>query len=129
MPGRKYSDELLAQAAAMREAGQSYAYISERLGMSVGSVAWHCLRLGADRPDAKPIPAQWSGPAVMQRSGHVVRRFTADEDAVIQKMALAGEKVADISRRLARPPNSVLGRLMTLARHEARAEDFECMSN
>lgn len=59
---------------------------------------------------------------VVSRGGHIVRRFTPEEDKVLTEMDMAGERVCEMARRLNRKPNSVRGRLMTLARQEARRE-------
>ena len=123
MPARKYSDETLNEAAELRESGMSEAAIAKRLGMSKGAVYWHCLKLGADSPNAAPTKRTSSGPVEVERSGHKVRRFTEDEDAKLLEMSLAGARVADMCRALGRKHNSIIGRLMTLARHEARLED------
>lgn len=122
MAARKYSDETLNQAAEMREAGNSCQAIANKLGMSVGAVSWHCLRLGADSPKTKHNTARPTGPMLVRRSGHIVRRFTEKEDQVLIEMDLAGERVCEMARRLNRPPNSVRGRLMTIARREERLE-------
>lgn len=122
MPGRKYSDAQLHQMADMREAGSSYREIARVMGMSSSAVSWHCLRLAADRPDAKPLGPRARGPQSMSRGSHTVRRFTASEDELLIVMDLAGARVCDIARALGRRSNSVRGRLMTLARHDARLE-------
>ncbi|WP_368999728.1 hypothetical protein [Pseudophaeobacter sp. C1-32P7] len=101
----------------------SYAAIAERLGMSHGAVYWHCLRLGADSPKSQEhAPPVERGPMIVCRSGHQVRRFTADEDRKLIEMEAAGLTASEMARRLNRKPNSVTGRLMTLARTEARKE-------
>ena len=122
MPARKYSDATLNKAAELREEGLSISKIAARLGMSPGAVHWHCLRLGADLPDVdtrRPVPPQ---PMVVQRGNHKVRRFTPDEDRRLVEMDLRGIGVSEMARRLGRKHNSVIGRLMTLARNEAREE-------
>ncbi|MFG6080528.1 hypothetical protein ACEUZ9_001132 [Paracoccus litorisediminis] len=120
MAGRKYSDNQREHAAILRERGFTYGQIARRTGMSEGSVYWHCLRLGADHPN--PRATQQVGPALMRRGNHVVRRYSAEEDALILEMEASGHSVAEIARRLDRRHNSVSTRLMTLGRIEARAE-------
>lgn len=115
MPARKYPDALLDEAAALRETGLSCEAIARRLEMSTGSVSWHCLRLGADSPPR--------GPMIVTRSGFAVRRFSASEDATISTMDLDGATTAEIAHKLGRPWNTVRGRQMTLARHQARREE------
>ena len=56
------------------------------------------------------------------RGGHVVRRFTAFEDAEILRLAAEGVSRNRIAKQLGRRHNSIIGRLMTLARHDALAE-------
>jgi len=122
MPSPKYTDELTEKAAALREDGLSYTAIAERTGMSPSAVYYHCLKLGADHPTHCDNPAPWTGPMEIKRGNHVLRRFTAEEDKRILKMELEGSPVAEIARALGRKSNSVKGRLMTLARRDARAE-------
>lgn len=125
MPSRKYPDALLSEAAALRETGMSCEAIARRLDMSIGAVSWHCLRLGADSPNTRGKIPVARGPAVTRRSGFTVRRFSPDEDATITRMDLAGATTAEIAHTLGRPWNSVRGRQMTLARHQARREEAE----
>jgi len=122
MPAKKYSDDLLDQAASLRETGMPYAKIAKRLCMSHGAVYWHCLRLGADSPKKQPNRPLNLGPMEVDRSGHKVRRFTEEEDRKLVEMDLAGAKRCEMARALGRKHNSIKGRLMTLARHEARLE-------
>ncbi|WP_109466375.1 hypothetical protein [Albibacillus kandeliae] len=122
MPSPKYTDKLTEKAAALREDGLSYTAIAERTGMSASAVYYHCLKLGADHPTQCENPPPWTGPMEIKRGNHVLRRFTAEEDKRILKMELEGSPVAEIARALGRRSNSVKGRLMTLARREARAE-------
>lgn len=112
-------DEIEA-IAADRERGMSLPAIAQKYSCSQGSAAWHCLRLGADPPKAKPIDTRIRGPLVVKRGGHQVRRFTPDEDALLLELERRGLGDTAIARELRRKPNSVRGRLMTLARHEER---------
>lgn len=120
---RKYGDDLVNQAAALREAGWPIRQIAEKLGMSESAVDWHCIRLGADAPSRQWAAPRAPGPQQMQRGNHVVRRFTSDEDAQLLDLVDQGLPRAEIARRLNRRLNSIQGRLMTLARHEAREEE------
>lgn len=122
MSARKYSDDILNQAADLREQGLSCQAIANKLEMSVGAVSWHCLRLGADSPKTRHNTARPTGPMLVKRSGHVVRRFSVEEDQMLIEMDLAGKRMCEIARKLNRRPNSVKGRLMTLARREERLE-------
>ncbi|QGY05549.1 helix-turn-helix domain-containing protein [Methylobacterium mesophilicum SR1.6/6] len=122
MPARRFTDAQREQMAERREAGESCPKIGRRFGCSASNVRWICLALGADHPKARLTPATARGPAVIQRGDHVVRRFLPDEDTRL--LALAGEGLSNsaIGKVLGRPAVSIRGRLMTLARREARAE-------
>lgn len=109
-------------AAELREAGWTYDEIALKIGRDAGSVAWHCLAVGADPPNAKPIDKTIKGPPVYRRGRHHVRRFTPEDDAELIRRTNAGENPAQVGRALGRKPNSIRGRLMTLARHDAREE-------
>lgn len=106
----------------MREAGASCGQIAAAVGCSVSAVSWQCLRLGAEPPNPRSLNDVPTTPKVSKRGDHVVRRFTVDEDAQILALEAEGFRPIEIARRLGRPPNSVLGRIMTLARREARME-------
>lgn len=106
--------------ATDREVGMSLPAISAKYNCSQGSVAWHCLRLGADPPKAKPIDTRIRGPLVVQRGDHAVRRFTPEEDKRLIEFERRGLSDTEIGKKLGRRPNSIRGRLMTLARHEER---------
>lgn len=110
-------------AAAMRyEAGEKPRRICKDLGISIGLFNWNMLRLGADPPGAKVLPARAPGPAVVKRNGFTVRHFSAAEDRALEELASEGFGDTAIGRQIGRRPNSVKGRLMTLARHAARRE-------
>jgi hypothetical protein len=108
--------------AEKREAGWSYLRIARKLGVSQGSVSWHCLQMGADPPNARPIDKTIRTPLIAMRNGKPVRRFTPEDDARLTAMSMAGKGDTQIGRALGRRPNSIRGRLMILARHEARDE-------
>lgn len=120
MPRRTYTDADYQRIVELREAGHSCAWIARRIGCSEGLVAWTCLRLAADPPNARPIREGVSGPAVMQRGDHLVRRFTPEEDREIERLDHAGATYQAIGRALGRRRNSIQGRLMTLARRQER---------
>ena len=120
MPGPKYTQAQQDRAAEMREAGATYTRIEKVTGIKATSAHWICLKLGAHPPHARP--ARTRGPMVTTRGGHVLRRFTPEEDALIQKERTRGASVSEIARQIGRKPNSVRGRLMTLARHDALKE-------
>lgn len=119
---RALSEEQWTAAAMRYEAGDKPKNICADFGISMGSLNWNMLRLGADKPDAKPLPARAPGPPIVRRGAFEVRHFTADEDRRIQERSVEGWGNTRIGREIGRPANSVKGRLMTLARHEARRE-------
>jgi DNA-binding CsgD family transcriptional regulator len=106
----------------MREAGKSYKQIAARIGMSPGAVSWYCLRQAIESPRPGKCWDDIRGPATVARGNHVVRRFTRDEDELIVKMEREGASPSEIARALGRRPNSVTGRLATLARREERGQ-------
>lgn len=107
--------------AELREGkGYSYARIATIIGCSVGSVEWCCLKLAIVKPNAQAQkPPQ---PVTRMRGGRPVRMFTADEDSILEAMSQAGTSHAEIGRKLNRSPNSIAGRLFTLARRQELAE-------
>ncbi|MGV7034894.1 helix-turn-helix domain-containing protein [Methylobacterium symbioticum] len=122
MPARRLTPEQCEQIAALRETGMSYGRIARKFGCSESTVYWKCLALGAEPPSPQPLTARALGPAVAIRNGREIRRFTAEDDAKLLAMEAEGKRIADMARALGRQSNSVRARLMTLARHEARAE-------
>ena len=123
MPARKYSDALLTEAAQLREAGLPIREIAGRLGMHPSAVSWHCLRLGADHPDAARRAHSCRQPMMeYTRNGRVVRRFTPEEDEQLLQLEAEGLSAGDIAQHMNRRRNSIVGRLMTLARQETRNE-------
>lgn len=122
MPGRRFTDEQREQMANRREAGETLETIAQAFGCSASNVYWTCLALGADKPNAKPLPTTVLGPMVVQRKNGVVRRFTAEEHARLLALEAQGKGDTEIGKALGRRANSVRGRLMTLARRDARAE-------
>ena len=125
-PRRILSDAQIEQMIALRERGWSPKRIAEHFTaagtkISIGSVAWQCLRVGADAPP--PLRSSYTPPPTYQRNGRIVRAFTPDEDAILREMDWRGASPSDMARRLGRQPNSIRGRLYTIARHEARAEE------
>lgn len=120
MAAPKYDRETIDKMTDLRERGNSYQAIANRLGMSLGAVYWHCLRLGVEKPGT-PKNKTNIGPMQVKRGNHVVRRFTREEDDRIQEMAIAGKNNSEIARALGRKPNSIKGRLLTLARRDERA--------
>lgn len=114
--------------AELTETGRfSAGQIAVKIGCSVGSVTWAQLRIGADPHPDKPLPAVPTEPVVAMRGGRPVRRFTQADDDLLLQLEAQGLSPSAIGRRLSPPrlPNSVRGRLMTLARRDARRERSE----
>lgn len=124
MGRRIITDDQLGQLVELRERGFSHRQIIEwfaarGIAVSSGLVQWHCLRLGAEKPGPPPAPYVIRARV---RGGHVVRPFTPEEDAVLLELAVTEPNRAEIARRLGRARNTVVTRLMTLARRDARGE-------
>jgi hypothetical protein len=119
---RPLTPEELDRIATMREAGATNVGIAAAIGCSIGSVQWACLRLGADPPHPKPLRLdQHVKCPTVKRGNHVVRAFTPDDDARLLDLERQGLGDTAIGRLIGRKPNSVRGRLMTLARRDERA--------
>ncbi len=126
MAGWKYTDQQIMRAAELREQGLSFGQIARKTGMNEHSVYWHCLKLGAEAPGTQHyIETEIRGPLEMRRGNHVVRRFTPDEDRHLLELEAAGMPISKIAKEMKRKPNSIRGRLATLARREARIEARE----
>lgn len=122
MGARRLTDTDFDRICTMREAGKSYEQIGRAIDCSAKAVSWHCLRLGADGPKQTKLWDGIVGPEVFYRNGHIVRRYTAEDDALLLALECQGFSVNVIAKRMGRRPNSVTGRLMTLARREERAK-------
>ena len=122
MPGRKYSDEQIDRAVEFREAGRSAVEIAAEIGMSRGAVDYYCLKFGA-APEGKPRPAPTTAWRPAKRGKHFVRPFSPEEDNLLLEMEAEGATIGQMARALDRRHNSISGRLMTLARRDAWAEE------
>ena len=136
MGGRRIlSDQQLDEMVELRERGLTCRQIAKHFTIrgtpiSVGAISWQCLRLGADLP----VERRRSCPAVearefsadrCERSGFVVRRYSAEDDRLLIALEAEGLTYRQIGDRFDPPRkhNSVKGRLLTLARRQARAEE------
>lgn len=128
---RKVTPEIKAFMLEQREAGKSFGKITRliqarfNVKLSESAISWHCLINGADSPrtERKLLPQTAPGPVSYDRgAGHMVRRFTPEEDQRMQVMDRSGMSRAAIARELGRRPNSILGRLATLARQDLRRD-------
>lgn len=122
MPSSRFTESDFDRMAALREGGKTCQQIASMFGCARGTISWHCLRLGADGPRHRGSSEPREGPLVVRRGDHVVRRFTSDEDERLIELEATGENLSAIARALGRQRNSVLGRLMTLARRDDRRE-------
>jgi len=121
MGAKRFDQETVDRAIALREAGISYSMISKLTGMSRGSIYWKCLAAGAEAPNNHQRPGAIRAMIVQTKRGHTIRRFTEEEDRKILEMEAAGIGPFQIGKALGRAHNSITGRLMVLARHEERA--------
>lgn len=124
MARRRITEEQLERAIALRERGWSLRRIAELIGAcSPQALSWHFLARAVDppKPAALRVDFHLRCP-VMKRGAHVMRAFTPDDDARLIELERQGATVSAIGRALGRKPNSIKGRLMTLARREERAE-------
>ncbi|MBY6242807.1 hypothetical protein [Methylosinus sp. Sm6] len=106
----------------LRSQGMSYGKIGAIIGISEKAVGWYCLALAVEPPTPGKSWEGIKGPAVVQRGGHMVRRFTAAEDSALLDLESRGATLAEMARALGRASNSIRGRLMTLARRDERRE-------
>jgi len=124
--GRRPSltDEQKDLIAELREGrGWSYARIAIKLKIAEGSVSWYCLKQGIEKPGRKIPVLRQPQTKPFTRHGRTVRPFSPEEDAKMLELSAEGLKPAAIARALGnRRPNSITGRLYTLARHQDRAD-------
>lgn len=126
---RTLSQEHIDMICEMRERGLSYQQIANKVAATgtattASNIAYICLRRGADLPAERRRKTSYGSipGSVRQRGNHVVRQFTPEEDQLLKQLDRQGYRICDISRQMNRRPNSIVARLATLARHEARAE-------
>ena len=98
--------------------------IADEIGCSIGSVYWAQLRIGADKDVSKSLPPVPTERRTYVRNNFTCYGFNQSDDGILRKLDEQGVSHAEIGRRMhpKRLPNSVKGRLMTLARRDARAE-------
>lgn len=119
----KLTAEQSAEIADLRERGWSYGRIAMKFGVSDGAVHYHCLKQGAFSPKTcGPVAyADQQKPVVVAKDGRTQRRFSPEDDAQLQNLALSGKKLREICELTGRAPTSVRMRLMTLALHDEMA--------
>jgi transposase-like protein len=114
------TSEEKTEIIALREKGWGLERLAEKFECHVGSISWCCLMAGVSAPrrnEQKKINNTDPRPEYM-RNGRRVRRFSADEDKLIQEMRERGETLAAICRATGRQHNSIIGRLCGLARRD-----------
>lgn len=109
----KLTTEQVDEMAELREAGWSYARLSERYSVSAGAIHYRCLRVGAKSPRSQGARRDLVG-GYGKGFGGITRRFSVAEDNKLLELARAGVKVAEIARKIERAPTSVRIRLLTL---------------
>jgi len=122
MAERILTTEQIDEIVDLREKGHSYKWIADKLGVSPGCVSWHCLEKAAEPPNPvtpRPVPTEAK---IEYRFGHTIRRFTVEEDEELLRLEATGMNLSKIAKALGRKRNSITGRLMSLARREARLE-------
>jgi hypothetical protein len=122
VPAPFITNKMLNRAIEMREDGATLAYIAGQVGCSEKALSYHFLKNAVEPPNPRPLrPEHYLQCPLVKRGDHVVRAFAPDEDARLMDLEAQGLKDSDIGRILQRKPNSVRGRLMTLARRDERA--------
>ena len=117
------TEEQSRQIVDMREdSGLSCPQIARRLGLHHGAVSWHLLKLGIEKGGKPPRGYKPKQQQDFMRNGQLVRGFTPDDDDLLVRMDIEGLGHSEMARRLGRKPNSIKGRLYTLARREERLE-------
>lgn len=121
--------EQLNVLVEMASRGKSDAQIGLRLGMSPGAISYYRLKEAIERPqDAKRPPRPlYAQSAPYRRGKHLVRPFTPEDDRALLEWEGQGLRIVEMARRLGRRHNAVKGRLMSLARHDERAERFAAL--
>lgn len=122
MAARRVTDEQLEMITTLREKGRGYDVIGAEVGLSRSAVSWHCLRLGVDPPKPTALRAPPESASPINRGAHLVRPYTQAEDEQLLALEASGLNINQIAQAMGRRWNSTRGRLMTLARHDARRE-------
>ncbi len=116
------------------ERGLTYGQISRKLDVDVGAVSWHCLMNGVERAGRKPGLHKIRAPENLtcMRNGFIVRGYTEEDDKRLLEIEAKHRadglvNYAALGRAMIPPrqPNSIRGRLATLARRESRKEEAE----
>jgi hypothetical protein len=125
MGERRVTPEVKDRIFRMREAGRSYKAIGKAVGISAQAVSWYCLEACVEPSKPSKATCSWTevrGPVIVKRGKFVIRRYLPEEDAQLLALEAEGLNYSQIGKRLGRKHNSIKGRLMVLARRDARAE-------
>lgn len=119
---KRLSDAETMAAIAEREAGVKVRPLARKYGVTSGHLDWVFLRNGVVSPDQvkRGIRRRNMEKRAAKRGDHMVYRFTPEEDVLIQRLSSEGVNNTEIGKSLFPPrkPNAILGRLLTLARHD-----------
>jgi transposase-like protein len=124
---RNFTPQEKNEIIALREKGWGLERLAEEFSCTVGSISWCCLMNGVTAPGnahRKPIDNTYLEPNYT-RNGKSVRRFSPQEDRLIEDMREKGETIAAICRATDRRHNSIIGRLCAIARRkELKGETY-----
>lgn len=123
--------EIIERISQLREQGVSCSMISAEVGYSIGAINYHCLREGIESPFLERVVLKQTrvGPDEYRRGKHIVKKFTPEEDDKITAWSIEGIGPTEIGRRINRRHHSIIGRLQTLARHDARRDAVDEFSH
>ncbi len=118
-------DKLQAAIREREEKGTPVSHLARRLCLegveiSASALAWQFLRLNVLPPrDKLPrLHLKHKGPMVFMRGNFQVRRFSEEDDRILLEEAARGASTLVLAKRLGRAPNTIIGRLATLARYD-----------
>ena len=125
---RKLTDAQLDEMCALLERGWGTTRIAQHFTdagtpITASSIDWKCMRLGADAP----VRLRGRTPSKLvayNRSSGAVRPYSEEEDRILLTLTAAGTSHKSICEQLGRATSSVRGRLLILARRQAREEDL-----
>lgn len=113
----------IEQILAMREEGRTYGQIVRAVKCTRSAARYHCLQNGVDKPGNVRYLAAPAHAKEHHRGGHVVRRFSQEDDVLLRVLRMQGFGMPTIAKRMRRPYGSIRGRLLTLARQDAIREE------
>ena len=125
---RLLTDEQLEELGQEREQGATQGRLVQLaklrfdVEISAKAILWQLLRLGYDLPPGRR-QATNVGPLIQQRGDQIVRRFSPEDDKLLLELERQQLSYSEIGRRMSRKPNSIRGRLLTLARRDARQDE------